>query len=142
MILPARQPALIVQRGFERMKAARTIVVETHVVLARPLRLDRDPELTGNPGDLANAVVSQPAAEAAAAAQLMQRDAVLRQPEQTRDGRNRHRRRLGRSPDLDRVTLEPGRAILGLEIGMRGELIAVEPLGRRARRGKRGIDVA
>ena len=105
MILPGRQPALVVERGPERMKAAGTIVVEAH-------------ELTRNPRDLADAVVSQPPAEAATAAQLMQRDAVLGQPEQIRYGRNRHRRRLGRRPDLDGVALEPGRAILRLEISM------------------------
>ena len=88
-----------------------------------------------------DAVVREPAAETAAAAQLMQRDLLLRQAKQCRDGVDGVLRRLRRRPDLDAVALEPSRAVLRLEIRVRDVVIRVQRFDGLAR-GERGFDVA
>ena len=131
-----------VDRRLQRLEAARPVIVERHVVLARPLDLHRDAAgLLRDQRRLAHAVVREPAAETTAAAQLMQRDLVLRQAKQFRDGVDGVLRRLRRRPDLDVVALEPSRAVLRLEIGVRHVVIRIQGFDGLAG-GECGFNVA
>ena len=89
----------------------------------------------------ADAVVREPATKTAAAAQLVQSHLVLRQDRAAPRRRRRRLRRLRRGPDLDAVALEPGRAVLRLEVRVRDVVIRVERLDRLAG-AERGVDVA
>src|SRR5690606_37880316 len=103
-------------RPLERMEAARTVVVEREVVLARPLHLHRRPDALRDRRRLDDAVVRQPPSEPAAATQLMQRDVALRNAQIRRYRFDRVLRRLRRRPDLDSaVVLAPDGAVLRLE---------------------------
>src|SRR5690606_31767678 len=113
------------------------------VVLAGPLHLDRRADALRDRGRLDDAVVREPAPEAAAAAKLMQRDVALRNAEELGDRLDRRLRRLRRRPDLGpALRLAPAGAVLRLEIRVRDVRIRVERLDRAVRAREGGIDVA
>ncbi len=141
MPLPRGQLAGVVDRRLERVETARSVVIEGHVVFAHPLHFDGDAAgLLRDGRGLAHRVVREPPAEAAATTQLVQRDLVLRQPEQRSHGIDGRLRRLRRRPDLDAVALEPGRRVLRLEVRVRYVVVRVHGLERLARR-ERDVDV-
>ena len=66
-MVPIRdQIARLVYTGLEEMEARRTVVVVAHIVLARPQHLDRNADLSRDPGGFDRVVVRQAPAEAAA----------------------------------------------------------------------------
>src|SRR5690606_18381175 len=116
VILP-RGVLAALDRTLERMKAARAVVVEREIVLARPLHLDRRADPLRDRRGLDDAVVREPPPESAAAAPLMHRDAILGSAEQRRARVHRVLRRLRRLLELDgALVLAPDLAILRLGI--------------------------
>jgi hypothetical protein len=125
VVAPGDEPSGRVDATFEPVVAGRPVEALRHVVLARPLHLDRHPDLTGDPGRLDQIVVVQPTAEATAHPQEVQGDVFLGDAQQLRGHRPATLGRLGRRPQLQLSVLEVGRAVLGLERRVREERVHV-----------------
>ena len=142
MVPKSGNPPLPVQRSFELVKAPRPEQVVRHVVFTRPLELDRTVDARGDRRRFAHEIVVQPAAETAAAAGLVHRDAVRSDAQRVRDVSDAAMRGLGGRPEFDGSVAGPGHAVLRFELRVAGEVIGVEGLEPLRAGGERGVDVA
>ena len=134
--------ALLIQHTLVRHEATDAISVVLHVVFAGPHELDRRVgHLGGDIGCIGHEVVEQAATKATTDAHLMQRDLVSLETGDTGHQRQAVGRQLCRSPQLDRIALEPGDGVLRLQLRMRHEselVVALDRLGR----GQHLVDIA
>ena len=141
-VAPGHHLAARVHRTLEKMKASRTIVAVSHVVLTRPQELHRRPGFARDPRRLHHVVVLQAPAEAAADARQVDGDVLRRDAHRPAHQFATGLRHLRRRPDLELAVLEMSRAVLRLKRGVRNERIEVLGLHHLGGRGERGVQVA
>ena len=130
VVAPGHELALRVDAARERVESADAEEVLRHVLLAGPHQLDRALEALRDRAGLADIVIHEAPAEAAAHAGLVDLDLRHRHAECGSHGLQRAIRRLGGRPELDHAVVRPGRAVLRFERRVRNEWIGVERLDR------------
>src|SRR4029450_13897251 len=143
MIAPANDLARFIEAGLQILKAARSIEVVTHVVFARPEKLDRGIDLLRDPRRLDHVIVGEATAETAAAALQMNGDRRVRNAECFGDEAAAASWDLRVGPNLDLASLPVRETVLRFERRMRDEWIRIRSLDdlRGLRKLRLGIAV-